>query len=323
MSELLPGISVVIPAYNSELTLGDLVARLDRVLPPAPGREAIIVDDCSRDGTWAAIERIARDHAWVRGVTLRRNYGQHNALLCGIRLARHEVIVTIDDDLQNPPEEIPKLLAALDRADVVYGKPETEQHGLARNLASRVTKFALRAAMGAGTATDVSAFRAFRTAVRDGFAGYQGTYVSIDPMLAWATVRFTAVPVRHEPRTIGRSNYSVRRLILHALNLITTFSAWPLQLASLMGFGFTVFGLLALVYVLGRYLVSGTSVPGFPFLASIITIFSGAQLFALGIIGEYLARVHSQSLSRPPYVVRDATVEGPPPAAREGRRRPR
>ena len=314
MSDLEPGVTVVIPAYNSEETLGDLVARLDRVLPAAAGREVIIVDDCSRDGTWQTIERITREFTWVRGVTLRRNYGQHNALLCGIRLARHEVIVTIDDDLQNPPEEIPKLLAALDHADVVYGKPLTEQHGIARNLASRVTKLALRAAMGAANATDVSAFRAFRTPVRDGFAGYQGTYVSIDPMLTWATVRFAAVPVRREPRTIGRSNYSVRKLVVHALNLITTFSAWPLQVASVMGFGFTVFGLLTLVYVLGRYLLSGTSVPGFPFLASIIAIFSGAQLFSLGIIGEYLARIHSQSLTRPPYVVRETTPEPASPA---------
>ena len=306
MTAVKPGISVVIPAYNSELTLEELVDRLDAVLKTAPAREVIIVDDGSRDGTWQTIERIARKHRWVRGLTLMRNYGQHNALLCGIRLARYDVTVTIDDDLQHPPEELPKLLAGLETADVVYGRPEEEQHGLARDLASRLTKLALQAAMGAKNATDVSALRAFRTRVREAFANYDGSYVSIDPMLAWGTQRFAAVTVRHEPRPRGRSNYTWRRLALHALNLVTTFSSWPLQIASLIGFGFTLFGLATLAYVLGRYVLMGTTVPGFPFLASIIAIFSGAQLFALGIIGEYLARVHSRSLSRPPFTVRES-----------------
>ncbi len=311
MKDLEQGISVVIPAYNSELTLEELVDRLEAVLAETPKREVIIVDDGSRDRTWPTIERIARKHHRVRGITLMRNYGQHNALLCGIRLARYDVIVTIDDDLQHPPEELPKLLAALAGSDVVYGRPQAEQHGAARNTASRLTKIALRAAMGAGIATEVSAFRVFRTQLRDAFASYDGSYVSIDPMLAWGTQRFSAVPVRHEPRPRGRSNYNWPKLALHALNLITTFSSWPLQIASLVGFGFTLVGLATLAYVVGRYLVAGSPVAGFPFLASIVAIFSGAQLFALGIMGEYLARVHSKSLSRPPFTIRESIVTDP------------
>jgi glycosyltransferase involved in cell wall biosynthesis len=302
--KLATGVSVVIPAYNSEQTLEELVARLEAVLAADHRYELIIVDDGSRDGTWATIERIARKHKKVRGLTLMRNYGQHNALLCGIRLARYNVTVTIDDDLQHPPEELPKLLAALENADVVYGRPAAGSHGLARGVASRTTKLALQAVMGAQNAADASAFRAFRTHVREAFADYGGSYVAIDPMLAWGTQRFAAVTVRHEPRARGRSNYSWRRLAVHALNLITTFSSWPLQIASLVGFAFTVFGLATLAYVLGRFVLQGTTVPGFPFLASIIAVFSGAQLFALGIMGEYLARVHSQSMSRPPFAVR-------------------
>src|ERR1700730_11245770 len=243
MRDLEPGVSVVIPAYNSELTLEELVDRLEAVLADSPKRELIIVDDCSRDATWPPIERIAHKHRSVRGISLMRNYGQHNALLCGIRLARYDVIVTIDDDLQHPPEELPKLLAGLEISDVVYGRPQTEQHGAARNTASRLTKIALRAAMGTRNATDVSAFRAFRTQLREAFANYDGSYVSIDPMLAWGTQRFSAVTVRHEPRPRGRSNYSWPKLALHALNLITTFSSWPLQIASMVGFGFTLLGL--------------------------------------------------------------------------------
>jgi undecaprenyl-phosphate 4-deoxy-4-formamido-L-arabinose transferase len=305
MTVLPRGVSVVVPAYNSELTLEELVKRLEAVLADIPKREVIIVDDGSRDATWPTIERIAAKNHRVRGINLMRNYGQHNALLCGIRLARYDVTVTIDDDLQHPPEELPKLLAALDGADVVYGRPETEQHGFARDLASRMTKIALSAAMGARNATDVSAFRAFRTQLREAFANYDGSYVVIDPMLAWGTQRFSAVTVRHEPRRQGKSNYNLRKLSFYALNLITTFSSWPLQIASLVGFGFTLLGLALLAYVVGRYLVAGSPVAGFPFLASVIAIFSGAQLFALGIMGEYLARVHSRSLSRPPFTIRE------------------
>jgi len=234
-----------------------------------------------------------------------RNYGQHNALLAGIREAQYPVIITMDDDLQNPPEEIPLLLAKLHEGyDVVYGTPAREQHGLSRDLASRVTKLALQSAMGAETARKVSAFRVFRTRVREAFANYQGPFVSIDVLLTWGTTRFAAVSVRHDPRRIGKSNYTFRKLVTHALNMMTGFSVLPLQLASLMGFGFALFGLLMLVYVLGRYLIQGGSVPGFPFLASTIAIFSGVQLLALGIIGEYLARMHFRMMERPTYVIR-------------------
>ena len=166
---------------------------------------------------------------------------------------------------------------------------------------------ALQGAMGAETARHVSAFRVFRTRLRDAFAGYRSPFVSIDVLLTWGSTRFTHMPVRHEPRQLGQSNYTVRKLIVHALNMMTGFSTLPLQLASLIGFVFTLFGLGILVYVFGSYLLRGASVPGFAFLASIVAIFSGAQLFAIGIIGEYLARMHFRSMERPVYVVREST----------------
>jgi undecaprenyl-phosphate 4-deoxy-4-formamido-L-arabinose transferase len=303
---LLSSLSVVIPVFNSEATLEPLVDRLESVLPAVAARfEIILVNDASRDSSWSRIGELALRKDWIRGIDLMRNYGQHNALLCGIRSATGEVIVTMDDDLQNPPEEIPRLLERLEPdCDVVYGTPETEQHGFWRDIASQITKIALQSSMGAGTARHVSAFRAFRTELRQAFATYQAPFVSIDVLLTWATTRFRSVTVRHEPRRTGASNYTFRKLVVHALNMMTGFSTWPLQLASLMGFGFTVFGMLVLAYVLGRYLMLGTSVPGFPFLASVIAVFSGAQMFALGIIGEYLARMHFRTMERPAYAVR-------------------
>jgi undecaprenyl-phosphate 4-deoxy-4-formamido-L-arabinose transferase len=273
--------------------------------------EIVLVNDGSRDGSWNTIEALALRHPEVIGVDLMRNYGQHNALLCGIRRARHEVIVTLDDDLQQPPEEIPRLLEKLAEGfDVVYGTPQQLQHGWWRNVSSRLIKAALGTAIGAVVAPMVSAFRAIRASVKPAFEDYRSPLVSIDVLLTWATTSFAAVPVRSDRRSSGTSNYSIRSLVRHAMNMMTGFSLVPLQLATLTGFVFTLFGLGILVYVLGRYMMSGTSVAGFPFLASIVALFSGAQLFALGIIGEYLGRMHMRTMERPPYIVRAHTSSG-------------
>lgn len=313
LSALRPGISAVVPVYNSEQTLRPLVERLSEVLGQqfgADGFEIVLVNDGSRDGSWERVSELAAEYPCVRGIGLMRNFGQHNALLCGIRTARHELIVTLDDDLQNPPDEIPRLVAELQEGvDVVYGAPQQEQHGFLRDLASQITKFVLQKAMGAETARNISAFRVFRTHLRRAFADYRGPLVSIDVLLTWGTTRFSVLRVRHEPRTVGRSNYTLGMLVNHAFNMLTGFSAIPLRIASLLGFALTAFGLLVLGFVVVRFLVEGSSAPGFPFLASIISIFAGAQLFAIGIIGEYLGRLHFRVMDRPTYVVRYGSGE--------------
>lgn len=299
-------ISVVIPVYNSEESLPILISQLDSLRALLADQfEAILVDDGSRDRSASVMEGLARRHGWVRPVSLMRNYGQHNALLCGIREARNEIVVTMDDDLQNPPGEIATLLLKLNEGfDAVYGYPERENHGFMRDLASKITKLALQQVMGVDTARRVSSFRAFRTEIRDAFRDYHGAFVSVDVLLGWGTTRFAAVPVKNPPRTLGKSNYSMSKLIVHAMNMVTGFTTLPLQFASILGFTFALFGLCVLIYVLARYLIQGGSVPGFPFLASIFSIFSGVQLFALGIIGEYIARMHFRLIDKPSYTIR-------------------
>lgn len=305
------GISVVVPVYNSEQSLPALYERLVPIMASlSPAFEVILVDDGSADASWSVVQSLSARHAPVRGMQMMRNYGQHNALLCGIRAASYSLIVTIDDDLQNPPEEIPRLVDKLNEGfDVVYGVPRKERQGLFRNFASRITKIVLQGAMGAETARNVSAFRAFRGELRRAFANYSGTYVSIDVLLTWGTRRFGSVRVRHDARAAGTSNYTIGKLIAHAMNMMTGYSTIPLQLASIGGFVLTGFGIAVLLYVLIRYILTPDVAPGFPFLASMIAIFSGAQLFALGIIGEYLARVHSRMMDRPSYTVRCTTEE--------------
>jgi len=304
------GVSVVIPVYRAAATLRDLYGQLSIAMPQiAPAFEIIFVEDCGGDESWSIIAELAQADERVSGIRMSRNYGQHNVLLCGIRAARYDVIVTMDDDLQHPVSEIAPLVAALGPdVDVVYGAPQSEPHGFLRNVASRLTKWALASAMGAETARSVSALRAFRTRLRDGFDEYRSPTVSIDVLLTWSTSRFAVVKVRHDPRSVGVSGYSLPRLIRHAITLMTGFSTLPLQISSFIGFALVLFGASILLYVGISFLISSSEVPGFAFLASIIAIFSGAQLFALGILGEYLARMHFRVMDRPTYVVSETAA---------------
>lgn len=298
-------ISVIVPVYNSERSIKELNKRIINVLNNEDlDYEIIYVNDASVDNSYKIIKSMSIDDENIKCIDLNKNYGQHNALLCGIREARYNTIVTLDDDLQNPPEEIPKLLKKLNEGfDVVYGYPKHEKHGFFRNISSILTKMALKTAMGIKNAKHVSSFRAFKTNLRDAFAQYKGSFVSIDVLLSWGSNSFSAIPVNRDKRKTGKSNYTFRKLVQHALNMITGFSIVPLQMASVMGFILSIFGLLILIFVIGRFFLQGSPVPGFPFLASIIAIFSGAQLLAIGIIGEYLARIHFRSMDKPQYHV--------------------
>ena len=296
--------SVVIPVYNSADTLEPLTKRLAQVLPQvASAYEVILVNDGSPDNSWQVICQLGQQFPWLRGLNLMRNYGQHNATLCGVRSARFEIIITMDDDLQHPPEEIPQLLAKLgEEYDVVYGIPFRRPHSWWRNWFSVIIKRVLAQVMGIPTIRDIGAFRAFHTRLRNAFADYCNPNVILDVLLSWSTSRFTVVTVDEKPREVGRSNYSFAKLFRVTMVVLTGFSTLPLRFASILGFGFTLFGIAVFLYVLAATLLSG-SIPGFPFLASIIALFSGTQLFALGIIGEYLARIFDRSMDRPAYVI--------------------
>jgi glycosyltransferase involved in cell wall biosynthesis len=235
------GFSVVVPVYNSADILPDLIERL---MPVAKSLgvpfEVVLVNDGSSDSSWSVIVRLAAKHSSIRGICMMRNYGQHNALLAGLRVARYAMAVTLDDDLQHLPEELPKLVEKLAEGfDVVYGSPTKKTHGLLRDLASVVTKVALQSAMGAESARHVSAFRIFKTDLRRAFDTYQSPFVSLDVLLTWGTTKFGTVKVRHDERLKGQSAYTVGKLISHALNMMTGFSVLPLQIASMVGFVFS------------------------------------------------------------------------------------
>ena len=303
--------SVVVPVYNSAPCLNELTERLEKTLTNLFSNHEIIfvVDGCS-DGSWQLVQALSQKNKKIRAFDLMKNYGQHNALYCGIMAAKYELIATIDDDLQNPPEELSKMLGEIEKGfDIVYGTPIKEQHGLFRDVASVTTKMALTSIMGAEHARYVGAFRLFRSELRQAFQDFRGPYINIDVLLSWASSRIGAIPVEHNPREKGKSGYNLGKLFSHALNLITGFSAIPLRISSITGFFFAFVGIIILIFVVIRRIFFSVEVPGFTFLASAIAFFSGAMLFALGIIGEYIARIYFRIMDKPKFIIRD-TIDG-------------
>lgn len=333
-------VSVVVPCYRSAATLPALVSRLRATMSDPAGSDVdhyeliLVVDGSPDSSTWEVAAELAATRPNVRALRLARNYGQHNALIAGVRAARYELVVTMDDDLQHPPEEIPKLLAALtDDLDLVYGVADREEHGVLRSLASRMIKAGMAGAMGVRDAKLLSAFRIFRTFLRDAFDNVQGPHVSVDVSLSWATTRVGAVTVRMDDRAEGRSGYNFRSLLRHALNMMLGYSTKPLRLVTYLGFLVGLCGLVLTVRVLWLYLSGGTTIAGFTTIASMVAIFSSAQMIAIGVLGEYVGRIHTHGMGRPTYVVRDrieATEPAPSPVAalaapvtRHSRARPR
>ena len=297
--------SVVVPVYQGERMLPSLVVALGDVLPQIAERyEVILVNDGSPDDSWNCILELSQGRPWLTGINLMRNYGQHNATLCGVRMARYEITITMDQDSQHPPAQIPLLLGKLGEGfDVIYGAPRRLPQSFWRNQITRFTKLLLSWIMGIPSVRNISAFRAFRTQLREAFTKFQSPTLTLDVLLSWGTNRFGSVEVDIEPSD-GNSNYNFATLFKQTVLILTGYSTAPLRLASWVGFIMTLFGLGIFVYVITVYFTQG-SMPGFPFLASIISLFSGAQLFTLGIFGEYLARMFDRSMDRPPYVIQD------------------
>jgi undecaprenyl-phosphate 4-deoxy-4-formamido-L-arabinose transferase len=296
--------SVVVPVYRGEATLDALAERLGTVLPQVAEQfEVIFVNDDSPDRSWEVISRLSQQHSWIRGISLTRNYGQENATLCGIMNAEFEIIATMDDDLQHSPEELPQLLSKLAEGyDLVYGVPRVRRQAWWKSAASTAVKRVMAWSMGMRAVRDISAFKVFRAELRQGFRT-AGPDVFIDALLTWVTLRTASSEIEEAPRLHGRSNYSLGKLIRVALLVVTNYTTVPLRLASITGFVFTILGFFVLLYVVYVYFALG-STPGFPFLVSVVAIFSGVELFAIGIIGEYLARVFERSSGKPMYTIR-------------------
>ena len=298
--------SVVVPVYNSAATLPLLIERLMAVLKTLNGSfEIIFINDGSRDGSWDLLCQIQRTYPeQIVAIQLMRNFGQHNALMCGFRHARGRYIVTMDDDLQHPPEEIPKLLTAISTGndDLVYGSADRRQHHAWRNLGSWLVNVVYRKLF--RTSVTISSFRIMTHELLETIFSYTLNYTFVDGLLAWNTQRIGEVIVDHHPRRTGRTGYSPAKLIALALNLFTNFSLLPLQIVSIVGFAASSAGLAAGGYYLLRYFQDNINVPGYASTIVSILVLGGVQLLSLGIIGEYLGRLHLNVNRKPQYTVR-------------------
>lgn len=299
-------LSIIIPVYGPPDTLADLIGGIQAVAQKINlSWEVLFVDDGSPFGAWDVLEKLHAEYPdRVQIIQLMRNFGQHNALMCGFRFARGQFIVTMDEDGQHPPEAIPKLLETLQTsgADVVYGVPGKRNHPWWRNLGAwlviRFFQLALH------TRVVPSAFRIMRSEVADAIRRYPYHFTHIDGLIVWNTTQIAQVEVEHRPRQVGRSGYSFRKLLTLALNVFTNFSLVPLQVASVIGFLAAVGGLLLGLVYLVLWLVGQIAVPGYASTIVAILVLGGLQLLALGILGEYLGRVHLNLNQRPQYTIR-------------------
>ena len=299
-------LSIVVPVYNSASTLGSLLERLTQTIAAiTQSYEIILVDDGSRDDSWAAIQNLRVNYSeHLVAIQLMRNYGQHNALMCGLGVARGEFVVTMDDDLQNPPEEIPKLLAHIKQhgLDLVYGCPSKRNHAAWRNLGSTIVWHFYRTVF--RNPVTPTPFRIMRHQMAQSVMFYDLNFTYLDGLLAWCTSRIAGIEVEHVARAQGRSGYSLGKLLGLALNLYTNFSLIPLQIVSGVGFVTATSGFLVGLFYLVQFFASNIAVPGFASTIIAVLILGGAQLLALGVIGEYLGRLHLNVNRKPQYVIR-------------------
>lgn len=301
-------VSLVIPVFNEEKCLDELVNRcLAACRPMGREFEIILVDDGSRDASRAIIERHGAEHPEVVGVFLNRNYGQHAAVMAGFAQARGEVVVTLDADLQNPPEEIPRLLAEIDKGHDVVGSVRADRHDSAfRKTVSRWVNGMVRRVTGVNMHDYGCMLRAYRRDIVEALLSCHETTRFI-PVLANAfAANPTEIDVGHAERNSGDSKYSVVKLIYLYLDLLTCMSTFPLRVASIVGAAMSGVGLvIGVVLFLGRVVFgSAWAVDGIFTVFAVIFVFLGGLYLCLGIMGEYLARIFNDVRGRPPYFVK-------------------
>jgi undecaprenyl-phosphate 4-deoxy-4-formamido-L-arabinose transferase len=313
VSDSAPHCSVVVPCYRSAKTVQPLLERLKAVFGASGlSYEVVFVDDDSPDGVGATLDGLrAQDPEHVGVVHLLRNAGQHAALMAGLQRVRGQIVITMDDDLQHPPEEIPRLLEALQPGiDVVYGGADHRRHAAWRNAGSALVRALMVATIGKPRRLVLSSFRAMRREVADALTRARSPYLFLDAEIFRVTTRAVHVEVEHHKRADGRSSYSFRALMRLATNLLFNHSALPLRLISVLGIAAAVLALVFGSTIIAKRILGIPQQMGWPSLAVLTTFFGGATLFSLGMIGEYLIRIIHQTAQRPQFHVRREELPG-------------
>lgn len=306
--------SIVVPVYNSAKVLDELYSRIREVFENKIGEEfeIILVDDSSRDESFLVMEKLRKEDARIKIIQLSRNYGQHCALLCGMNYADGDFIITMDDDLQHPPEEIPKLIIEItshEELDVVIGEYASKKHGIIRNFGTYMSNLVTSHVFGNDPNLKLTSFRIMRRLVVENLLQLKVSYPRIGHLLLLVSNRIGNVTVEHDKRLYGKSGYSFKRLVKDFFHNISNNTAFPLiflRNAGLLSFGISV--VLALYYVI-RYFTVGISIQGWTTIILLMLFFFGITLLGMGIVGEYLYRVLEETKKIPNYMIRRCEVE--------------
>jgi undecaprenyl-phosphate 4-deoxy-4-formamido-L-arabinose transferase len=301
-----PGLSVVIPVYRGATTIGHLVQAL-AALEPQGGLEIVLVNDGSPDNSAEICTALVTTmRVPITYIEHARNYGEHNAVMTGLRHAAGRFVITMDDDLQNPPDEVVRLYdhARLSNWDVVYTRYETKQHAGWRNLGSRFANAVADRLLDKPRGLYLSSFRCMSAFVVQAVTRYGGPYPYVDGLIMQITQRIDSLTVRHLPRAEGRSNYTLRRLIRLWLNLATSFSLAPLRLAIFAGVAMATAGMIGAVATIAEALITRDTPSGWASTMTVVLLVSGVQSMMLGIIGEYVGRTFLSANGKPQGTVR-------------------
>jgi undecaprenyl-phosphate 4-deoxy-4-formamido-L-arabinose transferase len=306
-----PELSVVVPVYRSEDCLHPLIEAIEQaVAPPGLTYEVVLVNDCSPDRSWNVIEELCRKHGNIRGVDLRRNFGQDNAIMTGLRFARGGYIVIMDDDLQHDPRDIPALLHQLqdERADVVYADFRTKRQKWWKNLGSWFNGKVAEWVINKPTHVYLSPYKIITREVAELICKYDGPDPYIDGLLFQVTSRITHLPVEHHLRHAGTSNYTLMKSIKVWGRLAISFSVQPLRLVTWCGFLFALVGVVSALLVIGYRLLYPEDFPeaamGWASLAVMQLIVAGVQMVFFGVLGEYAGRTYLTVNHKPQAAIR-------------------
>ena len=306
--------SIVVPVYNSEHTLEELYTRLNKVFEETIKEpfELILVDDGSRDRSFEVMQALrAKDHR-VKIIQMARNFGQHPALLCGFTHVKGDFVVTMDDDLQHQPEELPKMISVMnerDDVDVILAKYEGRKHNFIRRLGTRVSVWATSKMLGKDPNLEITSYRLMRRFIVDAIVKNNIHLPQIGNLLVQTSNRIINVPVQHAARAYGHSGYSFRHLVRDLIYDITSHTAFPLIVVRNIGIGGFFLSILLALYYLVRFLLFGRSVEGWTSLMLIMLLGFSLTLFSLGIIGMYLMNILNETKKLPQYVVRRAETD--------------
>ncbi|WP_426619812.1 glycosyltransferase family 2 protein [Pseudomonas rustica] len=304
-------LSIVVPVYGSATILPVLIQQVYEAMTQeglADDFELILVNDAGPDNSWSVIQTLASNNAFVRGINLRKNAGQHNAIMAGLNNVRGRMVVIMDDDLQHPPSALGDLMRALkDGHDVCYTKYLNRQHAWWKQAGSRFNDYVATLLLGKPKGLYLSSFKALKREVVEEIIKYDGPYTYIDGLILDVTQSITSVDIVHQARHEGESNYNFRRLLSLWMKMATSFSILPLRFATYMGFGLAALSLVMVVFVVVAKLLHPEFPPGWASLIAVVLFIGGIQTLCIGMVGEYLGRTYLKLNRRQQFIIGGTT----------------